>query len=155
MVSKKGFTLIELLIVMSIIGVLASILLSSFIGVRERARDGRRKSDISQIQSALEQYRSDNGSYPVSTAGNTLTALNCPNPGTLTSPSGASVYMQKIPCDPLGTTTYYHNGNYYYNSDGTIYQLTTCLENKSDSQGVDLSNAADCPSGWGYAKYNP
>jgi len=154
---KPGFTLIELLIVMAIIGVLAVLLLSSFIGVRERARDGRRKSDIGQLQAALEQYRADNGNYPVSQSGNYLSALTalCPNTGSFTNPSGNSTYMQKIPCDPLGTTSYYHLGNYYYYSDGTIYQLTACLENKSDSQGVNLSSAPDCPTGWGYAKYNP
>ncbi|MDP2672104.1 MAG: type II secretion system protein, partial [Candidatus Daviesbacteria bacterium] len=50
----RGFTLIELLVAIAIIGILSSFLLSNFVGVRQRARDGVRKSDLRQIQSALE-----------------------------------------------------------------------------------------------------
>ena len=62
--SKKGFTLIELLVVIGIIGILSGLLMANFIGVRQRSRDGTRKSNLSQIQSAVELYRSDQGSYP-------------------------------------------------------------------------------------------
>ncbi len=61
---KNGFTLIELLIVLAIIGVLSTLLMTNFIGVRQRSRDVQRKSDLRQIQSALETYRTDNTFYP-------------------------------------------------------------------------------------------
>jgi len=54
--SRRGFTLIELLIVVLIIGILASIILANFGPAKQRARDARRISDISQIQVALEGY---------------------------------------------------------------------------------------------------
>src|SRR5438045_4975974 len=92
---QKGFTLIELLIVIVIIGVLSTLVTANLIGVRQRARDGQRKADLRQLQSALELYRSDNGSYPAS-----LPA--CGSPLNL----GSSVYMQKIPCDPTNTGQY-------------------------------------------------
>ena len=63
-IGTKGFTLIELLVAISIIGVLSSFLLANFVGIRQRARDGVRKSDLRQIQSALELYRSDQSKYP-------------------------------------------------------------------------------------------
>src|SRR5437588_640087 len=62
--SSKGFTLIELLVVIAIIGILATIVMVNVLSVRSRARDTQRKSDIRQIQSALELYRADQGSYP-------------------------------------------------------------------------------------------
>lgn len=113
---SKGFTLIELLIVIAIIGVLATLLMANFVGVRQRARDAQRKSDVRQIQAALEIFRSDNGGYPPAplTCGASLT-------------SGGSTYMKKIPCDPNG-------GSYIYLSGGTDYTLYACLENASDSQ---------------------
>ena len=133
-----GFTLIELLIVIAIIGILSTLLMANFIGVRQRARDAQRKSDIRQLQSALELYRADTGQYP---AGGTTTSLNstaCPtsNAFVYKNTSGqTSTYMSLIPCDPLGTS-WFNGGNYYYTSTGTTYVLVTCLENSSDTDGV-------------------
>jgi prepilin-type N-terminal cleavage/methylation domain-containing protein len=62
---NKGFTLIELLVVVAIIGVLASVVLSSLGSARSRARDARRESDIATIQKMLEMYHLDNGHYPI------------------------------------------------------------------------------------------
>jgi len=61
---KSGFTLIELLVVVAIIGILATVVLSSLSNARERARDAKRLSDIKTIQTALEIYYLDNGRYP-------------------------------------------------------------------------------------------
>ncbi len=128
---RKGFTLVELLIVVGIIGILATLLMANFIGVRQRARDAQRKSDLRQIQSALELYRSDQGSYAPA-SGTSVGACGA----SLKAGTPANTYMQKIPCDPSGTSAY-NSGNYYYTSSGgTTYQICTCLENSADSQGV-------------------
>ena len=61
----KGFTLIELLVVISIIGVLASVVLASLSDARNAARDAKIKTEIKQVQTALEMFRNDNnGKYP-------------------------------------------------------------------------------------------
>jgi type II secretion system protein G len=145
---RKGFTLIELLIVIAIIGVLATLLMVNFVGVRQRARDAQRKSDLRQLQSALEIYRSDNGSYPVV---NSMSALgNCPaHTGSCVSstacfgnPACSTVYMQNLPVDPSGAG-YYNAGSYVYlgTSNGT-YTLGACLENSGDSQGTHTNPSA-------------
>jgi general secretion pathway protein G len=142
-VIQKGFTLIELLVVIAIIGILSTLLMSNFIGVRQRARDGRRKADISQIQAALEQYRSDQGSYPPTNAF-PQTCQTTGN-GSLQDPGNTTTYMQKVPCDPL-TPSYYNNGNYYYFSTGTTYTIVSCLENTQDSQAVSYPSGVGAPS---------
>jgi len=158
----KGFTLIELLIVIAIIGVLATLLMVNFIGVRQRARDAQRKSDLRQVQSALEIYRSDNSSYP---NGNTKVdeIFSCPPsapPAACTgstncfgnSPSCSSVYMKTLPIDPGGAGSF-NGGSYYYQSSGTTYTLGACLENKGDSQGTATnpnSTINGCSSGTYY-----
>jgi type II secretion system protein G len=123
---KKGFTLIELLIVIVIIGILSSFLLANFIGVRQRARDGTRKSDLRQIQTALELYRSDNGSYPLTADIVCNSALQ----------KASITYMQKVPCDPST------GASYFYDSPDTphiTYCIRACLENSKD---VDRDNQA-------------
>lgn len=62
--NSRGFTLIELLVVIAIIGLLASTVIASLGGARVKARDTRRKQDITTIRTALELYASDNGHYP-------------------------------------------------------------------------------------------
>jgi type II secretion system protein G len=117
-----GFTLIELLIVIAIIGVLATLLMANFIGVRQRARDSQRKSDLRQIQSSLEIWRSDNGDYP---DGSSEYPAAC-GPGAALQ-SGSTIYMATVPCDPNGV-------KYVYAGGGTGYTLYACLENSGDSQ---------------------
>jgi general secretion pathway protein G len=125
--SFGGFTLIELLVVIAIISVLSALLMANFVGVRQRGRDAQRKSDLRQIQAALELYRADVGSYP--------TAL----PGCGSSLTyGSATYLQKIPCDPL------MGGPYAYTSAGTTYSLRACLENSNDPQKDATNNC----TGW-------
>ncbi len=51
--------------VISIIGILASILVASTVIVRKKSRDARRVINISQMQKALDLYFDANSSYPV------------------------------------------------------------------------------------------
>ena len=149
---QKGFTLVELLIVIAIIGVLAALLMANFIGVRQRARDAQRKSDLKQIQSALELYRSDLAAYPITN--------NFPACGSSLPTSGTTIYMQKVPCDPSSN---YNGGNYSYTSDGSTYSLAACAENSSDSQATALASIASgvletrtgCTSGYFFVENQP
>lgn len=57
---KNGFTLIELLVVISLIGILASLALVSFTSTQKQARDTKRKSDLRQYQTSLENFSNNN-----------------------------------------------------------------------------------------------
>ncbi len=64
LVDHRGFTLIELLIVVVIIGLLATIAIPMFDGVRQRAYNSAVVSDLHSAALAIEEYFSDNLSLP-------------------------------------------------------------------------------------------
>jgi len=122
---KKGFTLIEIMVVIAIIGILSSFLIGAFSGLRQTTRDSQRKTDLRLIQSALEIYRSDTGKYSSSSPINP-----CGGSWTVSS----TVYMQKIPCDPLSAAAY----TYIYDSTKGSYSLFACLEDVDDKDRDDV-----------------
>ena len=158
---NKGFTLIELLVVISIIGILATLITANFIGVRQRARDTQRKSDLRQIQSALELYKSDLGAYPSGFGNYSVTnTSSCSNAAKVSFTANGVTYMSKVPCDPLSSNSFNSNNYYYYSASGTDYVLAACLENASDGDSDSSTSAPSpsggtCPSGKYYKLANP
>ena len=57
---KRGFSLFELLIVISIIGILTAIVSVAYSGAQKKTRDVRRVEDLKLVQTAAEQYYSQN-----------------------------------------------------------------------------------------------
>lgn len=96
--SNKGFTLIELLITISIIAILSAIGIVTYSSVLKQGRDSKRQSDLRSIQSALEQYYSDQMAYP--------SAL--PSPGNALT-GGVKTYLNAVPDDSDSSKKYYYN----------------------------------------------
>lgn len=118
---KSGFTLLELIVVIGIIAILSLLvllILNPFVQF-QKANDAKRKSDLSQIQRALEQYYQDNGAYPTSSSGHEIT-----NPQLTPVPWGSSwaPYMNVLPKDSDPNKTY------VYISTGQSYLLYTSLD---------------------------
>lgn len=136
-----GFTLIEMLVVISIIGILATLVAANLNSARSRARDAERKSDLKNIETALRIYYNDKGSYPANDGVNQMKACE---PGTDSCVwgnewnIGTTVYMQTLPKDPLSPTQDYRytRGTVGDPTDTDSFILQACMENKSDTNGI-------------------
>ena len=60
---SKGFSLVELIVVIAIVAILSTLVLFSLTGVREKARDAKRLSDMEAIRQAMELVNDSFGNY--------------------------------------------------------------------------------------------
>lgn len=110
MKKNRGFTFIELLVVVTISALLMGAATVGYSSISRRSRDTRRKTDMETIRSALELYRSEQGSYPLSVTEGGSIAI------------GESTYLNPVPSDPK-------DGSYVYTrTSTTTYTLSCTLE---------------------------
>jgi general secretion pathway protein G len=68
MLRKKGFTLVELLVVVLILGALAAIAVPRIIGGAQSAKANACNTNVDLINSQIELYYSNNGTWPATLA---------------------------------------------------------------------------------------
>lgn len=88
MVKKKGFTLVELMVVLTVIGLLLSIVVPDYLGRVKRAEETTLQQDLAVMRDALDKHYADSGKYPAN-----LDELV------------AKRYLRAIPKDPMTQTT--------------------------------------------------
>jgi prepilin-type N-terminal cleavage/methylation domain-containing protein len=124
--NKSAFTLLEMLVVIGIISVIVSMGFVSYSTSQKKARDAKRKSDLSTIRNAMEQYYSVcNYSYP--------TTINSPIQCTSVAPT--VMIMPTVPVDPKTTTPYPMP-----TATGNAYQICTYNLEATSPTGFCLSN---------------
>lgn len=112
--SRAGFTLVELLLVLVILATLAAIVIPKFSGRTEQAKLTAARTQISNVETALDAYETDLGSYPSGSDGLRMLLEKPANADDWRGP-----YMKKeIPLDPWGHPYVYespgkHNENGY------------------------------------------
>ncbi|HVS13365.1 MAG TPA: prepilin-type N-terminal cleavage/methylation domain-containing protein [Thermoanaerobaculia bacterium] len=63
---EGGFTLLELIIVLTVIGILATIAVPAFKDVPRRAQEAALRTNLRTMCDAIDQYHADKGRYPPS-----------------------------------------------------------------------------------------
>ncbi|MFH1367986.1 MAG: type II secretion system major pseudopilin GspG [Elusimicrobiota bacterium] len=130
--NENGFTLIEIMLVVTIIGILATVVLPRLIGRSEEARISAAKLQIENIGVAADTFELDTGRFPSTQEG--LDALY-DKPAGVDNWKGP--YLKKrIVKDPWGQQYVYvcpgiHNKDFDLKSYG---------QNKADGGGDDITN---------------
>jgi general secretion pathway protein G len=106
----KGFTLIEVMVVVVILGILAALIVPKIMSRPEQARMVKVKQDILAIQSALDLYKLDNGTYP-STDQGLLALVKKPTVPPVPYNWKSDGYLQELPSDPWNQVYQYMNDN--------------------------------------------
>lgn len=126
--TNKGFTLIELLIVISLIGLIASV---AMIGLRtgpQKRLDLKRVSDVAELQKALGLYVTSQKAYPILTGcvngATDLVSTELKAKGSLGIGS-----VIKDPSFPTDITKCY----YYTSTSGSTYTLRYTLQTTSSA----------------------
>ena len=143
---QSGFTIVELLIVIVVIGILAALVIVTFSGIQQKARDTKRQTDIKALHSQLEAFAAqNNGEYPVPVDLNSATwratdlkgideaALCDPGAGTET---GCTLLVNDTPAADGSDEAY---GYQVWESDGT----TVCADLTADATCAKYTLTAD------------
>lgn len=84
----RGFTLVELLVVLTLMAMLLAISLPRYMGSTETAKEKVRAQNMETLRDAIDQFRGDQGRYPMSLA--ELVDRR---------------YLRRVPLDPLSNST--------------------------------------------------
>jgi len=145
--SNKGFTLLELVVVVAVLAIISVTVLTVLnpIAQFQKANDGKIKSDLAQIQRAMESYYQDTGRYPNFATGTDgkqyeIQTIADPNVGNAWGDPWTPYmdFLPKSPGYPARTYVYYSTDN------GQSYYLYANLERGVyDSQACNKGNACE------------
>ena len=128
---RKAFTLVEVLIVVAIIGIMAAIVIPTFRGHIQQAKEAAAKDDLRILRNAIELYASQHNGVPPGYSGNKPTGLVTPL-NVYNQLFFKGKYLSGLPKNPFNdrqTIEVLPNGlNFPTNAAGTtgwIYQPAT------------------------------
>lgn len=118
---NKSFTLIEVLVVVTIIGIMSSLVMTAISGAKAKARDARRIQELHSIQKALHMYEIEPGHFP---AGEKYQDGVCINDDD-DLVNALTPYLPEIPREPLSGRMCFA---YISDAAGSGYKIMADLE---------------------------
>ena len=149
---NQGFTIVELLIVIVVIGILALLVITTYSGIQQKARNSKRQSDVKSLQTQIEAFFSQNGYYPSRTDLNTgswlTTNMKSLDQNALIDPSNPT-QSKTLVASPTAKSYAYavtdSSGNSCESDDTTCakYTLTATYEGTVNGSSTFVANNLD------------
>lgn len=137
----KGFTIVELLIVISILGVVMAIVITSYGNSVQRAHDQQVKANAESIRTSLELFRrSGNGYYPTSLNLLKSASYDVPNFPRTNSVDDYNYTPLPPTCEVLNTCTTYEMIAYFESSD-EVYIATPNMSEVTNDPALNPTSA--------------
>jgi general secretion pathway protein G len=97
----KGFTILEVMVVIVIIGLMGAVVVPNLMGSQDTAKLQKAVSDVANLETSLDLYKSQNYNYPTTEQGlESLITETDIEPLPRRFPEGG--YVKRLPNDPWG-----------------------------------------------------
>ena len=139
----RGMTLIEIMVVITILGLIATVVTVNVLDSLDEAKIKTAKTQMKGFEDALEAYRRDAGVYPSTEQG--LTALvEKPSIGRIPKHSPPKGYRKggKIPKEPFDCDYQYYSPG-MQGHDYEIYSLGRDCQEGGEGPDADISSFED------------
>ena len=132
----QGFSLIEIMIVVVILGILAATIIPQFMGTTTEAKVGAAKSNIAELESALERFNIHMDRHPTTEEG--LKVL-------LQAPSGdeskwRGPYIKILRPDPWGNPFQYRRPGTHHPTSFDIWSRGADNAEGGEGDNADIGN---------------
>jgi general secretion pathway protein G len=137
---ERAFTLLEILIVITILGILASLVAVKLMDRPGEARALKAEMDIKSLETALKLYKLDNAFYPTTEQG--LQALvEKPSTGRIPPKWREGGYLEKgvVPKDSWGNDFLYISPG-VHNRDFDLWSYGADGEEGGEGENADITN---------------
>jgi general secretion pathway protein G len=131
-----GFTLLEIMVVVIIIGVLAATIIPQFMGTTHDAKVSAAKSDVAQLENALERFNLHMDRYPTMDEG--LKVL-------VEAPAGEDKkwrgpYIKLLRPDPWGNPYQYRVPGMHHTSTFDVWSRGADGQDGGEGPNADIGN---------------
>ena len=131
-----GFSLIEIMIVVVILGILAATIIPQFIGTTSEAKVGAAKSNIAELESALERFHIHMDRHPITEEG--LKVL-------VEAPTGEESkwrgpYIKVLRADPWGNAYQYRRPGIHHPTSFDLWSRGADNAEGGEGDKADIGN---------------
>jgi general secretion pathway protein G len=133
---SEGFTLLEIMVVVIIIGVLAATIIPQFMGTTHDAKVSAAKSDVAQLESAMERFNLHMDRYPTMDEG--LKVLVEAPAGEVKKWRGP--YIKVLRSDPWGNSYQYRAPGMHHPSTFDVWSRGADGQDGGEGPNADIGN---------------